>query len=123
MELVTLILQIVLAVVLVLIAGITIGFLISRTSRLTRVPEEFIITSIPTSLPEICEPEPSGTKPKFEIYKDVAGNFRFRLKAPNREIIAVGEAYMSKDGCKKGIESVKKNASKAKVVDLTKQAN
>lgn len=123
MELVTIILQIFLAVVLVLIAGITIGFLISRTSRLTRVPEEFAITSIQTSVPEICKPEAGGTKSKFEIYKDVSGNFRFRLKAPNREIIAVGEAYKSKYGCKKGIESVKKNASKAQVVDLTKQAN
>ena len=43
---------------------------------------------------------------KFEIYKDAAGKFRFRLRAPNGEIIATGEAYASKDGCQKGIESV-----------------
>jgi len=57
--------------------------------------------------------------PKFEIYKDTADKFRFRLKAANGEIIAVGEAYESKDGCKSGIESVKMNASIAEIVDLT----
>jgi uncharacterized protein YegP (UPF0339 family) len=58
-----------------------------------------------------------STMPKFEIYKDAAGKFRFRLKASNGEIIATGEAYESKDGCKKGIESVKTNAPKAQVVE------
>lgn len=58
-------------------------------------------------------------EPQFEIYKDAAGKFRFRLKAPNREIIAVSEAYESKAGCKNGIESVKKNAPKAILKDLT----
>jgi len=57
--------------------------------------------------------------PKFEIYKDAAGKFRFRLKAPNGEIIATGEAYESKDGCTKGIESVKTNAPKAQIVETT----
>lgn len=114
MELVTMIIQIVLAVVLVLIAGIAIGFLILRTLRLTRVPEEFIITSIQTSVPKLCKSEPSGMKPKFEIYKDVSGNFRFRLKAPNREIIAVGEAYKSKDGCKRGYSPSKGTPQKRK---------
>jgi len=57
--------------------------------------------------------------PKFEIHKDAAEKFRFRLKAPNGEIIASGEAYESKDGCKNGVESVKKNAPIAEIVDLT----
>ncbi|MDV8009002.1 MULTISPECIES: YegP family protein [unclassified Rhodococcus (in: high G+C Gram-positive bacteria)] len=56
---------------------------------------------------------------KFEIYKDKAEKFRFRLKAGNGEIIAVGEAYESKAGAKNGIESIKKNAAAAEVVDLT----
>jgi uncharacterized protein YegP (UPF0339 family) len=56
--------------------------------------------------------------PKYEIYKDAAQKFRWRLKAPNGEVVAVGEAYESKDGCKKGIESVKSNAPKATLVDL-----
>jgi hypothetical protein len=57
--------------------------------------------------------------PKFEIYKDAAEKFRFRLKAANGEVIAVGEAYESKDGCKNGIESIKNNAPIAEIVDLT----
>lgn len=51
--------------------------------------------------------------PKFEIYKDKAGEFRFRLKAKNGEIIATSEGYKSMDSCKNGIESVKKNAPEA----------
>jgi uncharacterized protein YegP (UPF0339 family) len=55
--------------------------------------------------------------PVFEWYKDKAGKFRFRLKAANGETIANSEAYNSKDGCVNGIESVKKNAPIAKVVE------
>ncbi len=56
---------------------------------------------------------------KFEVYKDASGQFRFRLRAPNNEIIAVGEAYTTKAACMNGIESVKKNASVAEIVDQT----
>ncbi len=55
---------------------------------------------------------------KFEIYKDKKGEFRFRLKAGNGEIIAVGEGYTSKSGCKNGIESIKKNAPEAEIVEI-----
>ena len=48
--------------------------------------------------------------PKFEVYVDKAGEFRFRLKAKNGEIIATGEGYKSKSGCMNGIESIRKNA-------------
>ena len=54
--------------------------------------------------------------PKFEIYTDKAGEFRFRLKATNGQIIAVSEGYRAMAGCKNGIESVKKNAPEAAVV-------
>ncbi len=47
---------------------------------------------------------------KFEIYKDNAGEFRFRLKAGNGETILTGEGYKARDGVLNGIESVKKNA-------------
>ena len=53
--------------------------------------------------------------PKFEIYKDKTGEFRFRLKAKNGEPIAVSEGYVKKDSCKNGIESVRKNAPDAAV--------
>ncbi len=55
--------------------------------------------------------------PKFEIYKDKAGEFRFRLKAANGQIIAVGEGYKALAGCRNGIESIKKNAPDAEIVE------
>ena len=55
--------------------------------------------------------------PKFEIYKDKSGEFRFRLKAKNGEIIAASEGYVKKDSCKKGIASVRKNAVDAHVIE------
>jgi uncharacterized protein YegP (UPF0339 family) len=56
--------------------------------------------------------------PKFELYQDKAGKFRWRLLATNGEIIAVGEGYNTKDSAKNGIASVKSNAAKAEVVEL-----
>lgn len=53
--------------------------------------------------------------PKFEIYKDNAGECRFRLKATNGQIIATSEGYKTMESCKNGIASVKKNAVEAKV--------
>lgn len=54
--------------------------------------------------------------PKFEIYTDKAGEFRFRLKATNGQIIAVSEGYKALASCKNGIESVVKNAPDAEIV-------
>ena len=51
-----------------------------------------------------------ATCPKFEIYNDKAGEFRFRLKAKNGEIILASEGYKTKASCENGIESVRKNA-------------
>ena len=53
--------------------------------------------------------------PKYEVYTDKAGEFRFRLKAKNGEIIATGESYKAKKSCLNGIESIKKNAPEAPV--------
>ena len=53
--------------------------------------------------------------PKFEVYLDKAGEFRFRLKARNGEIIATSEGYKAKAGCLNGIESVRKNAPDAPI--------
>ncbi|MEX1308330.1 MAG: YegP family protein [Eubacteriales bacterium] len=57
---------------------------------------------------------------KFEVYKDKKGEYRFRLKAANGQVIATGEGYSSKDGCMNGIDSVKKNAPVAEVVEVEK---
>lgn len=60
--------------------------------------------------------------PKYELYKDKKGEFRFRLKAGNGQIVAVGEGYKDIAACKNGINSIKKNATAdTKIVDETKK--
>ncbi|AEC20844.1 hypothetical protein PT7_2304 [Pusillimonas sp. T7-7] len=48
---------------------------------------------------------------KFEIYKDKAGEFRFRLNASNGQAILASEGYKTKASCLNGVESVKKNST------------
>lgn len=55
--------------------------------------------------------------PKFEVYTDKAGEYRFRLKATNGQIIAVSEGYKAMAGCLNGIDSVKRNAVDAAIVE------
>ncbi len=55
--------------------------------------------------------------PKFELYKDKAGEFRFRLKATNGQIIAVSEGYKTMASCENGVSSVRKNAEEAEIVE------
>jgi uncharacterized protein YegP (UPF0339 family) len=62
--------------------------------------------------------EANIANPKFQVYKDAAEKYRFRLRAPNNEIVAVGEAYESKFGCMSGVQGVKKYCD-AEVKDLT----
>lgn len=52
--------------------------------------------------------------PKFEVYADKAGEFRFRLKAKNGQIVAASEGYSALKTCLSGIESVRKNAVDSK---------
>ncbi|OZB85519.1 MAG: DUF1508 domain-containing protein [Microbacterium sp. 14-71-5] len=54
---------------------------------------------------------------KFELYEDKSGKWRFRLKAGNGEIIASGQSYSSKSGALNGIESIRRNAADAEVVE------
>ena len=53
--------------------------------------------------------------PKFEVYLDKRGEYRFRLIATNGQIISVVESYKAKAGCLNGIESIKKNAPEAEI--------
>lgn len=53
--------------------------------------------------------------PKFEMYIDKSGEYRFRLKATNGQTIATSEGYSAKAGCLNGIDSVKRNASDAEI--------
>ncbi|MHB8103559.1 MAG: YegP family protein [Methanosarcina sp.] len=59
--------------------------------------------------------------PKFEVYSDEMGGYHFRLRARNGQIIAVSQCYKSKEGCLKGIKSVKLNASGARIVILEEE--
>lgn len=58
---------------------------------------------------------------RFEIFKGKKEDWRFRLKAKNSEIIAVGQGYSSRQACLKGIKSIKKNAVDAPVYDMGKE--
>ena len=55
--------------------------------------------------------------PNFEVYTDKAGEYRFRLKATNGQIIAVSESYKAMASCMNGVASVKKNAVDAEIVE------
>ena len=58
------------------------------------------------------------TCPKFEVFADKGGKFRFRLKARNGEIILASQGYASAASCLAGIESVKKNAADSKTTEV-----
>lgn len=54
---------------------------------------------------------------KFELFQDKSGGFRFNLLAGNGQVIASSETYSSRSAAEAGIDSVKKNAPDAEVVD------
>ena len=54
--------------------------------------------------------------PKFEVYVDKAGEYRFRLKATNGQNICHSEGYKALASCMNGIESVKKNVVDPEIV-------
>jgi uncharacterized protein YegP (UPF0339 family) len=56
---------------------------------------------------------------EYEIKKNVAGKFFWRFKSGNGEIVAVSEAYESKQGCQNGIDSIKRDGRDAPVHDMT----
>lgn len=63
-----------------------------------------------------AEAEAEGDKhPKFDVYTDKAGHFRFALTAKNGQKILASEGYTTKSACLNGIESVKKNAPSADI--------
>ena len=79
------------------------------------------VASVQTNAPiaEIEDQTKEGfetkSNPKFEVYLDKAGEYRFRLTAKNGQTIASSEGYAQIAGCQNGIESVKKNAPEATV--------
>ena len=63
------------------------------------------------------ENEAGEKNPKFVIFQDKRGHYRFRLLARNGKIIARSEAYMTRYGCEKGIEAVRANAEDANIAE------
>lgn len=59
----------------------------------------------------------SELNPKFQVYTDKAGEYRFRLTAKNGQVIAVSEGYKALASCLNGVESVRKNAPDATIVE------
>jgi len=76
-----------------------------------------IIASAPTAPCADLTRDETATNPKFELFQDKTGHFRFRLLARNGKIIAVSENYSAKAGCLNGIESVKINAGDAGIME------
>ena len=66
-------------------------------------------------LEDLTEPGKPMTNPKFELFQDRSGAYRFRLKARNGGVIAVSEGYSTKAACENGIESVRNNAPDAQI--------
>lgn len=56
---------------------------------------------------------------KFEIYKDKAGEFRFRIRASNGNILASSEGYSAKASAQNAIDRIKSDAATAEVEDQT----
>jgi uncharacterized protein YegP (UPF0339 family) len=65
-------------------------------------------------------------KAKYQVYRDIAGKYRFRLRAANNKIVAVSEAYESKAACMYGVKSVQTNCDshvEDKTVEMEKLTN
>ena len=58
---------------------------------------------------------------QFEIVKDTDDTFRFLLRTPTGDVIAVSKVYESKADCLTGIQAVKENAEKASIHDSTSE--
>jgi len=58
------------------------------------------------------------SEPTYEIYQDAQGKYKFRLRAINNEIVAIGEGYKTKSSCIGGINAVKEHHNAA-IKDLT----
>ncbi len=56
---------------------------------------------------------------EFEMKKNVGGEFYWHFKSGNGEIVAVSQAYKSKEGCLNGINSIKRDAVSAIIKDST----
>jgi uncharacterized protein YegP (UPF0339 family) len=67
--------------------------------------------------------EDDMSNPRFELFKGSDGQFYFRLRAQNAELILNSEGYASRAGCENGIASVKENAPKDERYEIETAAN
>jgi len=56
---------------------------------------------------------------RFEIYRDEGGEYRWRFRANNNEIVASGEGYLSRQDCEHAVQLIKEQAPQADVTDDT----
>lgn len=77
---------------------------------------ESIRKTAPTAPVEDRTEDPCIPKshPKFELYRDRQGLYRFRLKSRNGKVIGSSDAYRTRAGALDGIESVRINAAEGK---------
>ena len=54
---------------------------------------------------------------RFEIWRDKGGEFRWRFRADNNEVLASGEGYRSKDDCEHAVQLIKEQVPQAEVID------
>lgn len=107
-------------------------YFITMDTRSTIRPYRFVLKANNGQL--LFESEPYKAKPKvasivafkkhcanglFEIDEDKAGNFRFKLYSEKNQLVGVGESYSTKVACENSIESVKKFAESATVMEDT----
>lgn len=64
---------------------------------------------------DTTEPVSTVSNPKFQLFADKSGQYRFRLRSRNGQVIAVSEGYTTKAACLGGIQSVRQNAADAEV--------
>lgn len=83
-----------------------------KTEAACRKGIRSVILCAPSAkLADLTAEEKLPPNPRFELFRDRGGQFRFRLRSRNGQVIAASEGYATHTGCKKGIESVRKNAS------------
>ena len=83
-----------------------------RTEAACRKGVESVAACAPgAKLADLTQEGKLPANPRFELFQDKAGQYRFRLRSRNGKIIAVSEDYASRSGCEKGVESVRKNAA------------
>lgn len=71
-------------------------------------------------LADLTAGQAPASNPRFELYQDQGGAYRFRLKARNGKIIAVSQAYTTRAACTGGVESVRENAAQAIIEEIKK---